>query len=612
MKLFPGILFITCALLLLSVQLSGIDAVVSGDGSGDFHTIQEAIDAAPDNLKSSYVILIKKGTYDEKLFIEKNFISLLGEDRDSTLIKTAVLRRIWREDHDSDWGAATVNIKSGVEDLTLANLTVLNNFAEENPEVSNPNDHTFAIRGGGHRIIIVNCNIIATGGDTLSLWNTSGGMYYHNDCYFEGYVDFVCPRGYCYIVDSEFYGFNNNASIWHDGSGGIGQKLVIESSEFDGLEDFALGRYHKDAAFYLLNCDFSEPMRNLTIRFVGSASDYQWGKRVYYFQCEKEGIPYGWYSDNLETASRNPHPGHIDAGWTFYHLWDPESSIDSLLPMASIPHPFNRERNVSKNIQLTWVPARNTTDHEIYLGSHPDSLLMIGSSQVAEYSPGNLLDTTSYYWRVNTRTSGGIIEGKIWSFTTHLESMPGIAFDEWPGNDSTVTKALILKWAYDHTTVDSFLVYFGESPDQLVFMGARTDASYPAETLPGRTYYWRIDNQNEYGVTSGEVWNFRHLDHTGTKSVITPKAPFRQVFSESSVGDWELAYYVDLPEDYKLILYDLQGRQLHTFDQGYCFVGYHYVRGDEILKDSGPLSNGVYICSLVSPTSRTNIKVYIQ
>ena len=131
-----------------------------------FTTIQAAIDAAPVNARQHFVILIKKGVYNEKLFIEKNSIALVGEDRDSTIIVTAELRDIWRETHADDWGVATINIQSGVSDLIIANLTANNNFADLNADHPGKNGHTMTIRGGGNRVIIINCNILSTGGDT--------------------------------------------------------------------------------------------------------------------------------------------------------------------------------------------------------------------------------------------------------------------------------------------------------------------------------------------------------------------------------------------------------------------------------------------------------------
>ena len=199
------------------------DIVVAQDGTGRFHSIQEALNSIPDNNKRLMIILIKKGVYAEKLFITKSNIALVGEDKDSTRIVYAELRSNWTKapnNHrdgtldSADWGSAVVNIGNGVTDVTIANLTVYNNYGS----LYGTHDHQFAVRGfNATRIIFLNCNVISDGGDTMSLWNRAEGMYYHANCTFEGWVDFVCPRGWCYITDSRFYGHNLSASIWHDG-----------------------------------------------------------------------------------------------------------------------------------------------------------------------------------------------------------------------------------------------------------------------------------------------------------------------------------------------------------------------------------------------------------
>ena len=39
----------------------------------------------------------------------------------------------------------------------------------------------------------------------MSLWLHASGRYYHTRCHFRGAVDFMCPRGWCYISDSTFF-----------------------------------------------------------------------------------------------------------------------------------------------------------------------------------------------------------------------------------------------------------------------------------------------------------------------------------------------------------------------------------------------------------------------
>ena len=319
-------------LLLISFALYAdefkLDFIVAKDGSGNFTTIQEALNAIPPNPERMYTIFIKNGIYNEKIFIEKNFISLIGEDRDSTRIVFAELRKNWLKDHPDDYGSAVVNIKEGVTNLSIVNLTVYNNYGS----LYNDHDHQFAIRGGGTRIILFNCNIVADGGDTLSLWNTADGMYFHKNCYFEGYVDFVCPRGFCLIEDSKFYGHNLSASIWHDGSKNKEQKFVIINSYFDGVPGFPLGRFHRDAQFFLINCRFSKNMADKPIYFAQSNPPriLQWGTdRIYFYNCHRDGTDYRWYSDNLNEAEGSPEVSDINANWVFKGLWNPNILIKS-------------------------------------------------------------------------------------------------------------------------------------------------------------------------------------------------------------------------------------------------------------------------------------------
>lgn len=277
------------------------------------------------------IIFIKRGVYNEKLFVEKNNVALVGESRDSTIIIFAELRKNWRQNHDDDYGAGVVNIKNKITDIIFKHLTIHNNFGS----LYGDNDHQFAIRGGEGvtKIIIDDCNVIADGGDTVSLWNTDDGMYYHNNCYFEGYVDYVCPRGYCFIENSRFFGRNLTASIWHDGSKNENHKFVIRNSKFDGVDGFPLGRFHRDAQFFLIDCLFSKNMSDKKIFFAPSSPPriLQWGEdRIYFYNCHREGGDYDWHRDNLDYIKYHPNANKITPLWTFNNEWDPNFKLEQL------------------------------------------------------------------------------------------------------------------------------------------------------------------------------------------------------------------------------------------------------------------------------------------
>ncbi len=169
--------------LLLAVALFGVkfalcteraQIIVAADGSGTFRTIQEALNSIPKDNARNIIVLIKNGTYHEKIFIERSFVTLVGEDRDSTRIVYAELRENWAKEHNgSDWGSGVVNIDSEATDIVLANLTVYNNYGS----LFHTSSHQFAIRGNGTRVMILFCDVIADGNDTVSLWNRANGLY---------------------------------------------------------------------------------------------------------------------------------------------------------------------------------------------------------------------------------------------------------------------------------------------------------------------------------------------------------------------------------------------------------------------------------------------------
>nr|QIR83164.1 pectin methylesterase 6 [Cunninghamia lanceolata] len=75
---------------LLQVNATNItaNAVVAKDGSGHYTTISAALDAAPENSKTRFVIYVKKGVYQENVDLhkKKHFIMFVGDGKDVTVV----------------------------------------------------------------------------------------------------------------------------------------------------------------------------------------------------------------------------------------------------------------------------------------------------------------------------------------------------------------------------------------------------------------------------------------------------------------------------------------------------------------------------------------------
>ncbi len=306
------------------------DSIVAADGSGQFSTIQHAVDSIPKDNRQRMVILIKDGVYHEKIRIDPSFITLRGQSRDKTRIEFAQMS----EGRTDNVGPAVVNINGN--DTVLDNLMVKNTTGIIGP-------HEMALYGTGDRTITTNCNLLSEGADTVSLWCRNGGKYYQANCSMRGAVDFVCPRGWCYIRDSQFYETKNTAAIWHDGSKDQDMKFVLRDCKLDGIDGWNLARHHHDAQFFLLDCTFSKTMIDQAPKRVvypleatqPSEADIQrnkgldssniWGERAYYANCHREGGDYAWFADNLAAARARPKQPRSRPRWTFAGKWDPES-----------------------------------------------------------------------------------------------------------------------------------------------------------------------------------------------------------------------------------------------------------------------------------------------
>ncbi len=312
------------------------EIVVAKDGTGNFKSIQEAINSLPSAATEKRVIYIKKGVYNEKIFLDKNCITLKGEDKATTTILISEARDIFRCSHTDDWGVAALNIKGN--DINIEDLSFINEYgfnAKEDIIIPCSTDSVSKekkVKKDGHqmvlrsfaatRLFVKNCIFRSLGGDPVSPWNGEDGMFYFKDCIIEGGVDLYCPRGWSLADNCQFICHSKEAAIWHDGSKNQQSKTVFFKCNFTGDDGFKLGRYHKDAQFYLLDCQFAKNMANADIyqKAATPANIIQWGKRVYYYNCHKDGGDYEWHKNNLPTTLGI---NDITVAWVYDYKWKP-------------------------------------------------------------------------------------------------------------------------------------------------------------------------------------------------------------------------------------------------------------------------------------------------
>lgn len=162
--------------------------VVAQDGSGDYKTIQEAVNAVRDLSQVQVTIFIRKGIYHEKLVIPswKTMITLSGEDRENTIITNADYsgknypgKDPYGKDKYSTYTSYTVLVQGN--DFHAENLTIQNTSGRVGQAV--------ALHVEGDRAIIRNCRLLGNQ-DTLYA-ATENCRQYYSHCFIEGTTDFI-------------------------------------------------------------------------------------------------------------------------------------------------------------------------------------------------------------------------------------------------------------------------------------------------------------------------------------------------------------------------------------------------------------------------------------
>jgi pectinesterase len=162
---------------------------VAKDGSGDFKTIQEAVNAVRDLSQQQVTIFIKNGNYNEKLVIPswKKRISLVGQSKDSTIISNDDYsgkpypggKDAFGKDKFTTYTSYTVLVQG--DDCSIENLTIKNTAGRVGQAV--------ALHVEGDRFVAINCSL--TGNQDTLYTATSKSRQYYKDCYIEGTTDFI-------------------------------------------------------------------------------------------------------------------------------------------------------------------------------------------------------------------------------------------------------------------------------------------------------------------------------------------------------------------------------------------------------------------------------------
>lgn len=169
------------------------DAVVAQDGTGDYTSLKAAIEAAPANRVTPWLIFIKGGTYREHIDIpvSKPFIHLIGQDKMLVTITDSLLCGGDSALHVSQGATVVVN----ATDFYAENITFDNKHGVDlavGPQA-------LAMFTDNDRATFYNCRLRSYQDTYLTSTNHVSDRHYLKDCWIEGAVDFIYGGGDVYF-----------------------------------------------------------------------------------------------------------------------------------------------------------------------------------------------------------------------------------------------------------------------------------------------------------------------------------------------------------------------------------------------------------------------------
>jgi pectinesterase len=183
------------------------ELVVAQDGSGDYSTIQAAVNAVRDHAERRVTIYIKAGVYHEKVVIPsfKRNVTLRGEDRVRTIIRFddysgKPYRGIVVTGIPEYSTYTSYTLLVAANDCSLENLTIRNTAGRVGQAV--------ALHTEGDRIAVRNC-MISGNQDTLYLAKGGTRCYFEN-CIIQGTTDFIFGAATVFFKDCTIESLSNS------------------------------------------------------------------------------------------------------------------------------------------------------------------------------------------------------------------------------------------------------------------------------------------------------------------------------------------------------------------------------------------------------------------
>jgi pectinesterase len=251
-KNLPFVLILLCVNIPAFNQDYKTEMTVALDGTGDFTSIQEAINSCKAFPDKPITIRIKNGEYHEKVKVHawNTRLSLIGEGRAKTIITFGDY--FGKIDKGRNSTFMTYTLMVDADDFNAENLTIENS--------AGPVGQAVALHVEGNRCSFINCSFLGNQ-DTLYAAGENSRQYFDN-CYIEGTTDFIFGAATVVFEDCEIHSKANSYITAASTPDGVQNGFVFIDCKMTaaaGLAKVYLGRpWRRFAKTVFIRCEMGQ------------------------------------------------------------------------------------------------------------------------------------------------------------------------------------------------------------------------------------------------------------------------------------------------------------------------------------------------------------------
>ncbi|KAH7428014.1 hypothetical protein KP509_10G071400 [Ceratopteris richardii] len=177
--------------------------VVAKDGSGQFTTVQAAVNSVPKGNKNRIIISIKPGIYKEKVKVDKPWITFQGAGPRLTEIRWGDMASTKGPDGKELGTFNSASVAINGDHFTARDITFRNTAPP--PPGGAVGRQAVALRISGDMAAFFNVNFY---GAQDTLYDHKGRHYFYK-CYIEGSIDFIFGNGRSFYLECRLHSIAN-------------------------------------------------------------------------------------------------------------------------------------------------------------------------------------------------------------------------------------------------------------------------------------------------------------------------------------------------------------------------------------------------------------------